>query len=53
MKMPVHNLCEARALIKEMNARGEFHEYIQFYTHDGKLIGSVTWNESRQEIELL
>lgn len=46
-KQNVHNLFEAKVLLKEFDDRGDFFEMdILFLTHDGKKIGTAKWNDS-------
>lgn len=49
VKQSVHNNTEARALLKEWDDSGQFAEQdIDFYTHDGKYLGTATWDEKTQ-----
>lgn len=47
MKIPVHNLIEAKALIKEWNATGFNCVDIEFVSHDGIYICTATWDQSK------
>ena len=47
-KQSVHNALEARTLLKEWDDSGEFAEQtIKFYTHEGVLIGTATWDGAK------
>jgi len=53
MKVNVHNLLEAKVLIKEWNnnySRAEIPEII-FYSHDGELIGVAKWDGDKHVFE--
>jgi hypothetical protein len=51
LKLRVHNIMEAKALVKERNASGEVEDYIEWYTHDGKFLGSTELNQQTMEME--
>jgi hypothetical protein len=50
----VHNVVEARALLKEWDERGEYFEQdIRFFSHEGKYLGTSCWRHEFQKHEEL
>ena len=53
-KISVHNLFEAKALLKEYDERGEFYQIdIYFFSHQGDHLGTAAWLESKQSHQVL
>ena len=52
-RMHVHNLNETKALIKEMNARGEIYDRLQFYSHEGQFLAATKYNSQTYKMELI